>query len=391
MGIFGKKRIYMDYASTTPVLKEVYKEMKVYFGDIFYNPSALYKEGFEAREAVENSRDKIASLLKCSSKEVIFLSGGSEANNFAIKGIFSTYSNSKERPKFLVSKTEHPSVSDLSLWWNNSGGKSVFLENDNEGIISANSVEKLLDKDTVLVSIIYVNNEIGSINPIKEISRRIKKWKEKNKIPFNHPPFFHIDASQAPNYLPIEVNCLGIDLMTLDATKIYGPKGIGCLYKKHGINIDSLIQGGGQEEGYRAGTENVPLIVGFAKSLEIAVLLREKEDERLKVIRNYFISELKREFPNCSINGSIENRVANNINVCFPGLDGEFAVFELDTKGVMCTSVTTCKNFEDKPRSRVIEAIGKPECASSSLRFTLGKFSKKSDIDFTIKVLKEII
>ncbi|MFT5180109.1 MAG: cysteine desulfurase, partial [Candidatus Paceibacteria bacterium] len=250
-----------------------------------------------------------------------------------------------------------------------------------EGLVDINQLENSLKENTVLVSIMYANNEIGTVQPIGKIGRIVKKFKGMKEY-----PYFHTDASQAPNYLDCVVDRLGVDLMTLDGSKIYGPKGVGCLYKKHNVDISSIIIGGGQEKGLRAGTENVAGIVGFAKALEIAGKLREKESARLKELQKYFFDNTDYE-----VNGSMEHRLPNNINICVKGLDAEFEVIKLDEKGVACSFMTACKNLEDDSDSYVITALGKKECAGSSLRFSMGRGTTKDEIKEVINILSKSV
>ena len=267
------------------------------------------------------------------------------------------------------------------------GGEVSMLSPDEMGIVSSLQVKEALKENTLLVSIMYANNEIGTIEPLKEIAKVIRDFRLKHETSI----YFHTDASQAPNYLPILISSLGVDLMTLDASKIYGPKGAGILYAKENVSLSPIIHGGGQEGRKRSGTENVPLIVGMAKALEMAVSERERESKRLTILRDETIAKILSSFPDASLNGSEKERLPNNINICFPGIDAEFAVLSLDAKGIAASYASSCRTLAERSSSYVIEAIGKPKCSSSSLRFTLGRGTTRTDIQRLLEVLPKVI
>ena len=381
----------MDYASTTPMDSEVFGVMKKYFSDKFENPSSLYKEGVLIREEVEEARGEASRLLHTRPEEIIFTSGGTESDNLALLGIFEQARlEGIQKPHIIISSIEHPAIFEVKKEIEKRGGTVSVISVDEEGILNIEELGDAMTSNTVLVSIMYANNEIGTIQPITKISRTISKWKKTQGKEDRNYPFFHTDASQAPNYLSCDLNALGADMMTLDGSKIYGPKGIGCLIKKHYVKIAPQLIGGGQESGMRAGTENVPSIIGFVHALKKAQETREEESQRLTELRDYFISELLKEFKGSTINGSLEYRMPNNINICIPNMNAEFAVIQLDEKGIACSFMTACKNLDDESSSYVIEALGKKECTTSSLRFTLGRQTTKENIDFTIQSLKDI-
>ncbi len=383
-----KKRVFLDYASITPVDKRVAKEMARCEGLTFANPSALYSEALVAKELVQSARQKIADVINSQSKEIVFTSGGTESNNLAILGAFEKYKSKNFIPHFVTTAVEHPAVLEVCREVERRGGEVTYVSVSSEGIVNPKNIRDALKENTVLVSVMYANNEIGTIQPIKEIGRVIKEWRLKNKTAL---PYFHTDACQSALYLSLDVLKLGVDLMTLDAIKIYGPRGMGLLYIKNGVDLAPVIFGGGQEMGLRSGTENVPGIVGLAKALEIANDMRESESERLTLLRDFAIREILKTFPNATLNGSWENRLPSNINICFPGLDAEFAVISLDVHGLSASYSSSCRTLKEDSSSYVIQSLRKIDCSQSSLRFTLGRESKKSDIDALLQALKKIL
>lgn len=380
--------MFLDYASITPVDKRVAKEMARCEGLTFANPSALYSEALVAKELVQSARQKIADVINSQSKEIVFTSGGTESNNLAILGAFEKYKSKNFIPHFVTTAVEHPAVLEVCREVERRGGEVTYVSVSSEGIVNPKNIRDALKENTVLVSVMYANNEIGTIQPIKEIGRVIKEWRLKNKTAL---PYFHTDACQSALYLSLDVLKLGVDLMTLDAIKIYGPRGMGLLYIKNGVDLAPVIFGGGQEMGLRSGTENVPGIVGLAKALEIANDMRESESERLTLLRDFAIREILKTFPNATLNGSWENRLPSNINICFPGLDAEFAVISLDVHGLSASYSSSCRTLKEDSSSYVIQSLRKIDCSQSSLRFTLGRESKKSDIDALLQALKKIL
>jgi len=386
--LFKKKRIFLDYASTTPVLKEVVLAMRKIQENSFANPSALYTEAIFTKSLIDESRKKISELIGAEKKEIFFTSGGTESNNLAILGTFNFFKKDGFVPHIVTTKIEHPAILEVCKHLESIGGEVTYLDVSDEGLVSIKDVRSAIKSNTVLVTIQYVNNEIGTIQSIKEIGRVIKEYRIENKKDF---PYFHTDACQAVSYLPIHVLKQNLDMVTLDSIKMYGPRGIGILYKNKNIEIKPVIFGGGQENGLRSGTENTPSVVGFAKAFEIAVRDIETESTRLSQIRDYAITEIQKNLPKAILNGSKENRVANNINFCFPGLDAEFAVISLDVAGIACSYSSSCRTLKEDSSSYVVESLGRGNCASSSLRFTLGRGSTKNDIDFLITSLVKII
>ncbi len=383
-----KRRIFLDYASSTPVAKEVAKVMGDFQIKNFANPSALYSEALFAKEKMTEARGKIASILSCQKNEIIFTSSGTESNNLALLGVFE---NAKEKgikkPHFVTTSIEHPAILEVCNEIERRGGEITIVSVSPLGIVSPKDIFGAIKENTVLVSVMYANNEIGTIQPIKEISKLIKNWREKNNSVF---PYFHTDACQAVLYCSVDVLRLGVDMMTVDGIKMYGPRGMGFLYVRNGVELTATHFGGGQENNLRSGTENVAGIIGLAKAFEIAEKIKEKETARLLRIRDYAIERILATFPDALLNGSQDERLPNNINICFLRLDAEFAVISLDVAGIAVSYSSACRTLSENSTSYVIEAIGKPDCASSSLRITMGRETTKKDIDDFIKVIKKL-
>ena len=337
-------------------------EAEKYFG----NPSSIHFEGARAKEILEESRRKIAGILGCKSGEIIFTSGGTESDNLAIQGV---------EGHIVTTTIEHPAILEPSK----KRSDTTYVGVRNDGIVKPEDIKNAIREDTRLVSVIYANNEIGTIQPIREINRIKGK------------AIFHTDACQASEYLNLKVETLGVDMLTLNASKIYGPKGIGILYKKSNVKISPLIYGGGQEGGIRSGTESVVLAVGLAEALEIAQKNRNQESERLTELRDYFIKTILDQIPNTELNGSIKNRLPNNANFYFKGCSSEELLIKLDLKGIACSSGSACASQFSEP-SHVILALDKSEeAAKSSIRFSLGRHTNKKELDYVIKVLCELL
>ncbi len=382
------QRIFMDYASTTPVLLEVVRVMAPYHDAQFANPAALYREGLEAKKVIREARQEVATVLGVSSSEIIFTGSGTESDNLALLGVFEAAKKTIVRPHMITTTIEHPAILEVCKEIERRGGEVTCVPVDQSGKIILSELKKALKATTVLVSVMYANNEVGTIQSIAEISKIIRAFKKDTDTPF---PYFHTDASQSPNYLSIRVPTLGVDLMTLDGGKIYGPKGVGVFFIKRGVTISPIIYGGGQEQGLRSGTENVPAIVGMAKALVAAVRDRERESERLVVLRDYFITSILEKIPNTSLNGDFIDRLPNNINICFPDSDGEFLVIKLDYEGIACSSSSSCRTLAENSSSYVIEALGKGKaCTQSSLRFTLGRGTTKKEVEVVIEKLVKL-
>lgn len=391
------KRIYLDHAATSSVDPRVKKAMDRFFIEKFGNPSSIYQEGRTAKKAVENSRQEIAKIINASPEEIIFTNGGTESDNLAIFGVIGSNCSIFSRlnpkgsdvdskikqfePYVITSKIEHHAVLNPIKFLEKQGCQVTYLDVGKEGVVKPEDVKKSLRKNTILVSIMYANNEIGTIQPIAEIGKILKK----------HPAYFHVDACQAAGYLDLDVKKLGVDLMTVNGSKIYGPKGIGFLYARKGIKLTPQMHGGEQERGLRPGTENVPAIVGLAEALKISQKEKTKEFKRLAVLRDYFIKRLIKEIPKTYLNGHPVKRLPNNINVSILGAEGESIVLYLDELGISCSTGSACTSSSLEP-SHVIMALARPyEYSHGSARFTLGRKTTKKDIDYVMKVLPNII
>lgn len=382
------REVYFDHAATTATDKSVVKAMLPYFTNIFGNPSSIYKIGREAQTVVNGARKRIADLIHAIPENIIFTGGGSESDNLAILGIARAHSNIG---KHIISiSIEHHAVLHPLEELEKQGFEITYIKVDKEGIVSAKDVISAIRPDTVLITIMYANNEIGSIEPIAEIGRELLKYrKEKNTA----HPYFHSDACQAAGYLDLDVEKLHLDLMTINGSKIYGPKGVGMLYIRRGVRIKPLIFGGAQEKKLRAGTENVPGIVGFAKALELAQVSARKESERIQKLSMYLWQEVKKKIDKVRFNGPEFgiNRLPNNTNITFEDVEGEALLLYLDEYGIMCSTGSACTSDSLEP-SHVLRAIGLPyEYAHGSLRFTLGKENTKEDIDYMMKYLPSIV
>jgi len=390
-------KIYLDNSATTPVDKQVWKAMEKYFIKEFGNPSSIHSLGVTAKKTIEKSRKIIASFLNAHSREIVFTGSGTEANNLAIFGpVRKLMENDKKSKKIeiITTKIEHSSILECFKELERAGVEIKFLPVSSLGIVEPKDLRKMINENTALISVEYANSEIGVVQPIKEIAKEIRHARKELNIKNNYP-YFHTDASQACQYLNMNVLELGVDMMTIDAQKIYGPKGIGALFIKDEVNIKPIIFGGGQENGIRNGTENVPLIVGFAEAIILVEKMRKKEIIRLTKLRDRFFKLLKKSIPSAIINGSTTERFPNNISISIPGKSGEFMVLQLDEAGVICSSTSACgsnsgyskvvyevalKNNENKKNARIR--------AESALRFSLGRDTKIGDIKKLLNILK---
>ncbi len=380
------KKIYLDYAATTPMDEEVLKEMMPYFLEKFGNPSSIHSFGQEALEAVDRARSQVAEFLGASPQEIIFTSGATESNNMVIKGILKA--SGLKNPHIITSSIEHHCVLYSCKTVEKNSADVTYLRVDKDGLVNPKDVKEAIRENTILVSIMYANNEVGTIEPIAEIGEVLKNInleREKNNLP---KIYFHTDAVQAVNYLDCNVNNLGVDLLSLSGHKIYGPKGIGALYIRRGTRIKSIQQGGEQEYNLRAGTHNVPGIVGLGKAISLVPKHRKKMDE-IRKLRDYLIDQVLENIPASQLNGSREHRLPHNANFSFKGVEGESLLIMLDQEGIAVSTGSACSSKSLEP-SHVLTAMGiSPEIAHSSLRFTLGKDTTKEDIDYTLKILAE--
>ena len=372
------KTIYLDHGATTAVDERVLNKMIPYFNISYGNPSSMYGIGRQNKMVIERARQEVAKVINCNPKEIYFTSCGSESDNLALKGIM--YANKEKGKHIITSKVEHPAIMNTCATLKRQGFDITYLNVDKEGFVKLDELRNVIRNDTVLISIMFANNEIGTIQNIMEIS---KIAKENNII-------FHTDAVQAVGNIKIDVQKLGVDSLSMSAHKFYGPKGVGALYVRKDINIERIQDGGHQEKGMRSGTENVAGIVGLAEALKMAYKELDENNKKILENRNYFIEEIKENFKETTINGNLEHRLPGNINVIFKGKDSLEILLKLDEYGICASSGSACSTGEDKP-SHVLTAIGlSPEEAFSTIRFSLGKENIKEDIDYTISILSKI-
>lgn len=376
------RQIYMDYAATTPVDSKVLSEMTSYFDKQYGNPSSLHSFGREALDAVENSREQVAGLISSKADEIIFTSGGTESDNLAIKGV--AYQNKKKRdtkgPHIITCAIEHPAVLETCKHLEKQGFNVKYLPVDKYGFIKLNDLENAISKDTFLITIMFANNEIGTIEPIPEIGKIAKK----------HGILFHTDAVQAIGKVLINVNKLNIDLLSISSHKIYGPKGVGALFIRKGVKIQPLVHGGGHEKGLRSSTLNTSGIVGLGKACELGKNRMKKDAAHLKSLRDKLIKEILK-IEESYLNGHPEIRLANNAHFCFNAIEGESLNLKLDDKGIAASTGSACSSTKLQA-SHVLLAIGlDPAEAHGSLRLSLGRKNTQEDVEYVISVLPEVV
>ena len=371
--------IYFDNAATTKLDDEVLKEMMPYLTNMYGNASAIYELGRESRKAIEDAREKVAKVLNCEVGEVYFTSCGSESDNTAIKEI--ARANKKNGNHIITSKIEHPAVIETCEQLKKEGFEITYIGVDEKGIVDLEEIKRAIKPTTILISIMFANNEIGTVEPIKEIG----------KIAKEHEIVFHTDAVQAVGNVRIDVEDMNIDSLSLSGHKFYGPKGVGVLYVKRGIEFQNFINGGHQERNKRAGTENVAGIVGIGKAIELAYQNLDEHNKKITELRDYFINQITAKIPKVKINGDMINRLPGNVNISFEGVDAEGLLLNLDLKKICASSGSACSAGSLEP-SRVLLAIGlEKEMAKSSLRVTIGKYNTKEEVDYLIESLEEII
>ncbi len=376
--------VYFDYAATTPVDPRVVGAMAAYFSKEFGNTMSLHSFGQAAKQKLEESRQIVADLMGAKPNEIIFTGSATESNNLALKGI--AFASARRSPKgegghIIISSIEHPCIMESAKWLEKQGFKITRLPVNKYGLVSLRDVEKSLTKDTILVSIIHASNEIGTIEPIKEIG----------KICHKKGIYFHTDAAQSFGKIPINVNEMNIDLLSASSHKMYGPKGAACLFVREGVRIEPILHGGGQESGLRSSTINIPAIVGFAKACEICKKEMGKEGVRLAKLRDKLINGVLRKIPNSYLNGHPRNRLPNNVNFRFDFIEGESMVIQLDLLGIAASTGSACSSVKLEP-SHVLLATGlKHEQAHGSLRVTLGRWTTEKEINYFLKVLPKII
>lgn len=372
------KKIYLDYSATTPVKEDVVKEMLPYYTEIFGNPSSLYSTGLEAKEGLEKARKQVAELINATPNEIRFTSCGTEADNWVIEGVADALK--KKGNHIITTKIEHHAVLHTCEYLEKQGYEITYLDVDSEGFVSADDLEKAIKDNTILISIMMVNNEIGTVEPIKELAAIAK----------SHKVLFHTDAVQALGNIPIDVKDLDVDFLSMSAHKIYGPKGVGALYIRRGSRISNFMHGGAQESKKRAGTENMAGIIGFGKAAELSRLNLESHIAHCSSLRNRLWERIEKDIPNCQINGSLSNRHPGNLNVSFDYIEGEAILLMLDANGICVSTGSACSSKSLAP-SHVLEAIDVPIVKmNGTIRFTVGDFTTAEDIEHVADILKII-
>lgn len=373
------RNVYLDYSATTPVKEEVLKEMIPYFTEKFGNPSSLYDKGLESKDAVNHAREQLAALINADPKEVYFTAGGTEADNWAVFGVADKL---KEKGNHIITtQIEHHAMLHSCAFLEKQGYEITYLGIDKDGRISLEELENAITDKTILISVMMVNNEIGTVQPIKEIG----------KIAKAHKVIFHTDAVQALGNVPIDVKDMGIDLMSMSSHKIYGPKGEGALYMRKGLRISNFIHGGAQENNKRAGTENLTGIVGFGKAAELAKANFENHVKHCSELRNYLVERVLSEIPDTQLNGTMDGRHPGNANITFKFIEGESILLLLNQFGISVSTGSACSSTSLEP-SHVLVALGVPvEMIHGTVRFTVGDFTTKEDIDYVVDNLKLIV
>jgi len=373
------KRIYLDYAATTPTHPEVVKAMLPYFTEAFGNPSSIHSYGQEAKGAIEEARVKVASLISARGEEIVFTSGGTEADNFAIKGV--AFANESRGNHIITSSVEHHAVIETCKFLEKRGFRVTYLPVDEYGLVDFNDVRKAITDKTILISVMRANNEMGTIEPIAEI----------DKIAKEAGVYFHTDAVQAVGHIPVDVDDLGVDLLSMSAHKLYGPKGVGALYIRKGTKLTSFMHGGEQERRRRASTENVPGIVGFGKAAELARQEMSEEAERLTCLRDRLVKGLLERIDHTRLNGHPIMRLPNNVNISVDFVEGESMLLNLDLEGICASTGSACSSSSLEP-SHMLLAMGlSHEQAHGSLRFSLGKWTTEEDIERVLDVLPSVV
>jgi cysteine desulfurase len=389
----AKKTYYFDYAATTPVDPRVVKAMTPYFSEKFGNPSSIHSKGNEALLVLEKCRKIIAKAMGADEKEVIFTSSATESNNLVLKGI--AFANKKRGNEIIISPIEHACVFKSAKWLEKQGFKIKFARVDKYGLVDVKDLEKKINSKTILVSIIHANNEIGTIQDLEKIGRVCRKkriyFERSEKQGSRRGPYFHTDAAQSFGKVAIDVKKMKIDLLTISSHKMYGPKGVACLYIRRGVKIEPILHGGGQEFDLRSSTINVSGIVGFAKAVEICIKEMKKESARTIKFRDYIINFVKQNIKGAHLNGHLQKRLPNNINFSFKGIEGESLLMELDRRGIAVSTSSACSSAKLEP-SRILLAIGlEPFLAQSAIRISLGRMTNKKEIDYLLKSLPESI
>lgn len=373
------RRIYLDYAATTPTHPDVVKAMLPYFSEVFGNPSTIYACGQEAKGAMEAARVKVAGLIGATDEEIVFTSGGTEADNFALEGV--AFANENKGNHIITSSIEHHAILETAKFLERRGFSVTYLPADTHGLVDPDDLRRAITDKTILISVMHASNEVGTIQPIAEIGRIAK----------GAGVYFHTDAVQTAGHIPIDVNELGVDLLSISAHKLYGPKGVGALYIRKGTKLVSFMHGGGQERNRRASTENVAGIIGLAEAVEICQREMGQEAKRLTNLRDQLTKGIMERIDHTYLNGHPSQRLPNNVNVSIEFVEGESMCLNLDLEGICASTGSACSSSSLEP-SHVLLAIGiPPERAHSSLRFTLGKWTTEDDINRVLEVLPRIV
>ena len=377
------RKVYLDYSETTPVRDEVLKEMLPYFTEHFGNASSLYTIGLESKAAIDKAREQVANLIGASPKEIYFTGGGSESDNWVLESIANDMKSKGKGNHIITSRIEHHAVLHTCQFLEKNGYEVTYLDVEKDGTVTPEALEKAIRDDTVLISIMYINNEIGTIEPIRELA----------EVAHKHGILFHTDAVQAVGNTPIDVKAAGIDMLSMSSHKIYGPKGEGALYVRRGVRIPSFIHGGAQEMGKRAGTENLAGIVGFGKAAELAKQNLENHVRHCSELRDYLVQQIMEKIPDVYLNGpaDMSRRHPGNANITFEYIEGESILLLLDSFGIAVSTGSACSSKSLEP-SHVLSAIGVPdEMIHGTIRFTVGDFTTKEDIDYTVECLVKVV
>lgn len=383
----------MDYASGAPLDMTVLKKVTEVMKKDFANPSAIHDLGISSKKILEKSRESIANILGARPVEIIFTSGATESNNLAVLGILKSVKIKNFIPHIVTTNIEHASVLELCKFLEKEKLAEVsYVEVEENGIVDSKKIKKAIKQNTILVSVMYVNNEIGTVQPIQEIAKEIRHYK-KQQGKVSQYPIFHTDATQAINYLSLKVEKLGVDLLSFNGSKIYGPKGVGVLFIKKDTVISNIIYGGDQEFGFRPGTENTALVFGLSEAMILVERMKDKEVKRLVKLQEYFLKKLQK-INGLIINGDFKNRIPNNVNITIPKIPSDLLVLELNAQGVCISEKSACKTGEKKS-SHVIDAIRlqnkDKNIAKESLRFSMGRDTSKEDIDYVVQVLNRTL
>ncbi len=373
------RKVYLDHNATTPVRPEVLQAMLPYFSEKFGNASSIYGSGQEAKVALEEAREKVAEILGASASEIFFTSGGTESDNLALKG--TAFGNGKRGKHIITSKIEHPAVLESCKFLEKEGFEVTYLPVDSQGFVHPEDLRKTIREDTTLVSVMHANNEVGTIQPIEELS----------KVTEERGAYFHTDAVQTVGKIAMNLQRLNVDMLSMSGHKIYGPKGVGALYIRKGVRISPWAHGGHHERSRRAGTENVPCIVGFSKALELLNEEREKHNQHLRSLTEMFYRKLVESIPDVILHGDLNRRIPSTLSLSFKGVEGESVILSLDMKGVAVSTGSACSSGTLEP-SHVLSAMGiDPAIAQGAIRFSFGKDNSMEDVEYVASILPEIV